>query len=166
MGESLPAFTEWLASTPLSLHIQTTAWVIPAVQTLHILAIAAVVAAVFLIHLRVMGLALRSQATATVARRFMPWLWGALVVLALSGLLLIIGEPARSLENGMFQGKMLMLAVVVALTAVFARPLRYDPAYWEATPARRMNARGLAIGSLALWVGIVFAGRWIAYWGG
>jgi hypothetical protein len=38
-----------------------------------------------------------------------------------------------------------------------------DVAFWELTPARRTTARMTAIVSLLLWVGIVFAGRWIAY---
>ncbi len=51
----------------------------------------------------------------------------------------------------------------MATTLGLQLPTHKDPAYWELTKGHRMSARALAVLSLVLWVGIVFAGRWIAY---
>lgn len=160
---SLHDFCHWLAATPLSLYLQKTEWIIPAVQTIHILSIAVVISAVLLVHLHTLGLAMRSQPAAVLARRFLPWLWCALVVLFFSGSTLIVAEPARSLPNAVFICKMALVIAAVILTLLYERPLRKDASYWEKTRARRINASAIAVVSLLVWVGIVFAGRWIAY---
>ena len=106
----LDDFIHWLGATPASLAIQKIFWVIPTVQTVHILAISVVLASMAMFDLRLLGLAGTRNSIAAFSRRFMPWLWGALIVLAASGCILIIGEPKRSLPNVAFQLKMCMLA--------------------------------------------------------
>jgi hypothetical protein len=159
----LQDFSTWLAATPASLFIQATDAIIPAVQTIHILCIAVVISAVLLVHLHTLGIAMRSQSSAALAKRFFPWLWWALALLLLSGTILITAEPGRSLSNWVFQLKMLLVIAAVVLTFLFQQPLRKDPDYWQKSAARRTNAGAIAIVSLCVWVGIVFAGRWIAY---
>lgn len=153
----------WLADTRASDVIRDVTWIIPAVQTVHILAISAVVTAVMLIHLRTFKLALSAEPRAEVARRFMPIIWYGALVLLVTGVILIIGEPHRELVNPMFQIKMALLVVALALTTVFQRFLQADPLYWDQTGARRVAAVMISAISLAVWIGIVFAGRWIAY---
>ena len=159
----LQDFSAWLAATRASLFIQTTDWINPAVQTIHILCIAVVISAVLLVHLHTLGLAMRSQSSATLAKRFFPWLWWALLLLLLSGSILITAEPGRSLPNWVFQLKMALVITAVVLTLLYQQPLRKDPGFWEKSAARRTNAGAIAVVSLCIWVGIVFAGRWIAY---
>ncbi|HEX4025377.1 MAG TPA: DUF6644 family protein [Steroidobacteraceae bacterium] len=163
MAQSVHAFAVWLSNTPLSLLIQNVSWIIPTVQTIHILSIAIVMSSVFMLHLRIIGPMGRGQPLAAVARRFLPWIWCTLVVLLLSGTTLIIGEPGRSLQNPAFLAKMSMLIAVVLLTLFFQRGLRRDALFWDSSAGRRASARLIAVVSLLLWVGILFAGRWIAY---
>jgi len=160
---SIEVFSEGLADTSASLLIQRVSWIVPTVQTIHILSIAAVVGSVLVVHLRNLRVALAGESRAALAQRFLPWIWYAVLVLLVSGAVLITGEPRRSLPNGVFQLKMAMLAVVLVLTALYQRPLRADPGYWERTRVRRAQVFVLACVSLALWMAIVFAGRWIAY---
>jgi hypothetical protein len=163
MTSSVQAFSDWLAATPLSMQIKTVDWVIPTVQTIHILSISIVMSAAAMVDLRVLGVLWRGQPLAAVAYRFVPWVWWTLIVLFLSGSTLIIGEPGRSLRNPAFILKMSMLAAVLVLTLIFQRGLRHNDRFWENSPGRRIGARLIAAVSLAFWIGIVFAGRWIAY---
>jgi uncharacterized membrane protein SirB2 len=163
MSASVREFSNWLAATPASAQIQDVGWIIPTVQTIHILSIAIVMSSMLLINLRVLGVISRTQGLDAVARRFLPWIWFTLIVLALSGGTLIVGEPGRSLQNPAFIAKMSMLAAVIVLTLSFQRGLHRDARFWEASRGRRVGGKMLAVLSLCLWVGIVFAGRWIAY---
>jgi uncharacterized membrane protein len=163
MLSTLRAFSDWLAQTQLSEIIQNVSWIIPAVQTIHIVCVAIVISATFLVSLRVLGVFDRSETIAALSHRFLPWVWYALVVLLITGSLLIIGEPGRSLMNPAFAAKMLMLVVVATLTTVLQRPLATEAGFWDASGQRRAVARSIAVLSLALWSCIVFAGRWIAY---
>jgi len=160
---TLHGFAEWLGQTPASQVVQNVSWIIPSVQCFHILCIAIVVSAVFMVDLRLLGVIGRDQPTAAYTSRFLTWVWPTLVLLLLSGSVLIVGEPTRSLENPAFLTKMTLLVFAMITTAGLQIPTFKDPAYWELTRGHRISARALAVISLLLWVGIVFAGRWIAY---
>src|SRR6266403_2733883 len=87
----LDDFIHWLGATPVSQLIQRVFWIIPTVQAVHILAISVVLASMAMFDLRLLGLAGRRNSIASLSRRFMPWLWSALIVLAVSGSILIVG---------------------------------------------------------------------------
>lgn len=161
--KNLEDFCTWLEQTPLSESIQQNLWVVPAIQTVHILSIAALFVSVVLINLRLMNLSQTDQSIAYVFTRFGKIVWWSLPLLLLSGGLLIVGEPARSLANDVFQFKMLLLVSVVLVTVLLQKPLATDDKYWESTERRQMTARILAIISMSCWVSIICAGRWIAY---
>jgi hypothetical protein len=159
-------FINWLGATPVSLAIQKVFWIIPTVQTIHILAISVVLASMAMFDLRLLGLAGKRNSIASLARRFMPWLWGALIVLAVSGSILIIGEPKRALGNVFFAMKMCMLATAIIVTLGFQVILKRDLAGGsDLAPAHFGVARIVGLLSLVLWVGIAVAGRLIAYTG-
>lgn len=163
MLSTLHTFTEWLANTGLSTTIQNVSWIIPAVQTVHIICVAIVISAVFLVDLRILGVFARGQPVASLSHRFLTWIWYTLLVLLVTGSLLIIGEPTRSVLNPAMWAKMTMLLIVAGLTRVIQRPLLTDAGFWDASGTRRATVKTIAIVSLALWSCIVFAGRWIAY---
>lgn len=161
--QALDNFCAWIERTPLSQAIQVTSWSVPAVQTVHILAIAAVMAAVFMLNLRLLGIVGIDRPLAEVSARIRPVIWWTLPILLLSGAILIVGEPVRALENWVFQLKMTLLVAVIIITLAYQAPLNKDSNFWDATSGRRGAIKLIAIVSLTLWVGIVCAGRWIAY---
>lgn len=160
---ALSEFSKWLAATPLSHIIQTTKWVIPALQTIHILSVAVVFSSAVLVDLRLWRLLNRDMPLPEVARRFLPTIWPVLLVLLITGSLLIIGEPKRSLLNSAFYLKMALLAAAIVLTAWLQWSLSSSPNFWDKDRGRRMAGRLAATLSILVWCGILFAGRWIAY---
>jgi hypothetical protein len=159
----LQPFCTWLAATSVSRMIQTTEWIIPAVQTVHILAVAAVVTSALMIDLRLLGIDWQGQTVAWIVRRFLPFIWWSLPVLAVTGAVLIVAEPARSLQNPIFFLKMGLLILAAGVTLACQIPMRIDAAFWELSRGRRQAAKLIAAASLPLWVAVIFAGRWIAY---
>lgn len=144
MLETIRHFGDWLAATPLSATIQNITWIIPAVQTIHILCVALVMAAVFIVDLRILGVLARTQALAVLTYRYLTWIWYLLPILFLTGAILIVGEPARSLLNPAFGAKMLMLIVAALLTLSVQRPLRHAADFWERSARRTAVARSTA----------------------
>jgi len=163
----LDDFIHRLGATPLSQLIQKVFWIIPTVQAVHILAISVVLSSMAMFDLRLLGLAGKRSSIASLSRRFMPWLWGALIVLAASGSILIVGEPKRALGNLSFLLKMCMLAAAIIVTLGFQAVLKRDLEGGSAdlAPAHVTAAKLTGLLSLALWVGIAVAGRLIAYTG-
>jgi hypothetical protein len=163
MDTALSEFSKWLATTPLSHVIQTTKWVIPALQTIHILSVAVVFSSAVLVDLRLWRLLNRDVPLPEMASRFLPTIWPVLLVLVITGSLLIIGEPRRSLLNSTFYLKMALLAVAIVLTALLQWSLSSSPNFWDKDRGRRMAGQLAATASILVWCGILFAGRWIAY---
>lgn len=160
---ALDQFCTWLQRTDLSVAIQSHAWVVPAVQSVHILSIGAVTVSALIIALRFLEAGYRDQPARDVSRTFSRIIWGTLPVLLVSGVLMIIAEPARSLENPVFFLKMVILVVAIASTLGFQLPLGKNPEFWQASNRRRLLGKVWTIASLALWVAVTFSGRWIAY---
>jgi hypothetical protein len=135
----------------------------PIIQTVHLLSIAAIMGSIVMIDLKLLGLILPSQATTELTRRLMPWTWGALPLLALSGLVFVFARPGRYLLNPVFGIKFALLAPAVTLAAYFHWMSTREEGYWEKTSGRRTTIRIVAAVSLLLWLGVAMMGRWIAY---
>jgi hypothetical protein len=169
----MEAIADWLAATAASEWIQKTLWLIPTMQTIHILGVAMVFSSVVMIELRILGIT-RSQTIEATAHRYVPWIYGGVTVLLVTGSILIVGEPARSLPSYEFQMKMMYLAIALAFTIAFARSVRQHAAVWHAAGAGAAGAGIQAAGSRTLvnalalvafiaWAMVVVYGRWIAY---
>ena len=127
----------------------------PIVQTFHLLGIAVIMSSVVLLDLRILGLALPSQEVHELTRRVMPWVWWTLPVMLLSGSMFVFARPRRYFTNPIFGLKFALLVPAIALAAVL-----------HFVSVRKPDALGtkvIAAVSLLLWVGVVLAGRWIAY---
>jgi hypothetical protein len=135
-------FCDWLSATPVSVAFQSANWFVPLVQTIHIIAIAILLTAVYVISFRLVGLTRGTQSLPTMMARSTPWIWIALAVLLVTGLLLTITELA---------------AILWWLQA----RMRADPAQWSQTP--RLQARVVGIVCVLIGAAIITAGRWIAY---
>ena len=163
MQAALSELSKWLAATSLSHTIQTVGWIIPTLQTIHILCVAVVFSSAILVDFRVLRLFERDVPLAQISRRFLLPIWPVLLVLLVTGSLLIIGEPRRSLLNSTFYLKMALLLVALLLTLGLQRSIASSPGFWDKDRGRRMAGKALATLSIAVWCGILFAGRWIAY---
>ena len=163
MASSLHQFCEWLAATPVSNTFQNVAWIIPLTQTIHIVCIALLLASAAMLDLRLFGIAGRSDSVAGTAKRLLPWIWGTLPILLLTGAVLTVAEPSRELENPTFVKKMILIVVAMVVTGGLQMALKRDPEFWGASPARARWAKVLALGARGRFVGIGFAGRLIAY---
>src|ERR1700757_4973443 len=113
MGE----LVQWLNALPLSSAIRKISWVIPLTQTIHILATGMMLSSIIMVDLRIWGRA-RSQTFGQTARRFVPWIWSAMVLLTVTGVLLMMGAPRRTLLDPTFTAKLQLMTAALAATVV------------------------------------------------
>ena len=114
-------FAVWLHGTIISQTIQSVGWIVPLVQSIHIVMIGILFVSSLMIALRVLGRMRVDESFQSLWQRFAPWTWRALAVLGGTGLLLIVGEPARELGATSFWLKMGLLVVAVATTVRLGR---------------------------------------------
>src|SRR5262244_3456654 len=100
--------SQWIGGLPISMAMRRITWLVPVLQTLHILSIGIVLSSVIMIDLRVWG-ASRSGTAIARSERFMPWMWAALAVAALTGIALMLGAP-RSFRDIVFVAKLYLMA--------------------------------------------------------
>jgi len=152
----------WLFQTPLSDWLARTPSIVPLVQSIHILAIAVVMASMLFINLRMLGWAGPRGGINADLRRFVPAIWGALVVLLATGLIMVAAEPVRELMNLLFRIKIVLVTIAAISYYIVQHKSKLDSGYWE---SHRKIAVLFAIGSFILWIVIATLGRWIAFAG-
>jgi hypothetical protein len=150
----LPLF-EWLGQTSLGVFMQQSSYAFPLVEMAHLLALAILGGAVLIIDLRLLGLGLKSLSAEHLAQELTPYLIGSLTASAVSGLLLLSGEPLKCYFNLAFRLKMLFLALAVLFYfAVQKRIFQF-----EREGRRGFLQKSSAIISLLLWLAVGLAGR-------
>jgi len=145
-------FCQWLYSSGLGTAIRESIWIFPIVETVHVLGIALLAGTVSLLDLRLLGVILKNQSVAQVARQVLPLTWAGFAVMAVSGFLLFAAEAADSCGNTPFRIKLVLMGLAGLNALVFHR----NPV----TPVRARIAGGF---SITLWAGVICAGRAIAY---
>ena len=154
-------FAAWLESTSFSHTIQSVSWIIPLLQSIHILMIGVVFVSNLMIALRVLGRMRADEPFEAVWRRFAPWLWTGLVLMAVTGLTLVVGEPVREFTALSFWIKMGLLVLGATGTALYGHSLRRTPLV---APAQfPVSAKAASIFIVVLWLAVIFLGRAIAY---
>ncbi len=154
-------FAGWLEATSASDAIKSASWVIPLLQSIHILTIGIVFISFLMIVLRVLGVMRTDEPVDAVWTRFAPWMWSGLVVMAATGITLVVGEPEREFGTVSFWLKMLLVAIGVTGTALYGRSLRSAAA--GASTVFPVSAKAASVLMVILWIAVIFLGRAIAY---
>ena len=154
--DNVLAFCKWLEQTPVGASVRQSLWLFPAIETVHLLGMAALLATIGAFSLRLMGVVQGEESISAVGRRLLPWTWAAFAIQVITGAMLFSSEATHMIRNPAFQIKMLLIALAGVQALVFHRT------------ALRSRAAGIAtqvvgVISLALWIGVVAAGRWIGF---
>lgn len=150
-------------ATGMSQWMQNTAWVVPTSQSIHIVSLSLVFGSALMINLRLLGLGRSSRSVSELTATLVPWIYGGLVVLLLTGAIQTITEPERQFVTPAFWWKMFMIVCVLSLTVWFSRAVRANPARWNQASTRPASAKLFALVTLGLWIAIIFCGRFIGY---
>jgi hypothetical protein len=155
-------FLSWLGETPLSLAIAQSEWAFPAFEVVHIFAISMVFGTVAIIDLRLLGLASTNRRYTDLAHELLPWTWGAWVVAAMFGTLLMASRPAAYFANTDYRLKFLCMGLAGINMLIFQFVTSRDVAQWD---KGGVSLAGRVAGgmSLALWIGVIYFARKTGY---
>jgi len=140
----------WIKYTPVAEFVRDSSWAFPALQSLHFIGMALLIGAVGAIDLRVLGVA-RSIPVDSLPR-LLPLAWVGFGINVVSGALFFAHDPYQYAFNLSFRLKMLLIAIA-GLNALWFRLGVFDA--W--------HAKLIAASSIVLWVGVIAAGRFIAF---
>ena len=151
----------WLESTALALWVAESEFAYPLLLALHIFGLALAVGIRTIIDMSILGTF--PEIRPVMLRKLFPIVWIALALNMISGLMLFISQATLLVNNLPFLTKISLIILQVILTAyVFQNINIHSHDLKHRSPIR---IRLLAMGSLVLWLGIIIAGRLIAYVG-
>ncbi|MCW5626523.1 MAG: hypothetical protein KIT73_17545 [Burkholderiales bacterium] len=152
------------AATPgaaIGQAIANSLWIYPTANVLHIVGIVLVVGPVLVFDLRLLGLG-RAGSVRDLGQALLPWSLMGLAIAVPAGLVLFAADADAVMGNPAFRLKLLLLTVAGANAVLFHAGGAYRLAV-ERDPAVPLRPRLHALISAGSWVGIITAGRLIAY---
>jgi hypothetical protein len=139
----------WVQDSGLATWIRESSWAIFASLIVHTLGMGLLAGTSLMIAARVLGLAQGVPLHALA--RLRPVLGWSLALAFASGVMLVLGYPAKALTNPLFYLKLALVTVALLTTL---RLSRGDAPPW---------ARPAAVLSIPLWLGGLTLGRFLAY---
>ena len=106
---SLLAFFQWCEQSGIGAAIRRSSWLFPVIEAIHLLGLGMIGGAVLVVDLRLLGLGLRRQSLAQLARDAQRWLIGSLIVMIITGTLLFTSEAIKCYYHAAFWMKMASL---------------------------------------------------------
>ena len=156
-----PAWLVWLETSRLAALMRESLWTYPIVEIVHIVGFVILVGAAVMFDLRLLGVS-RALPASLMARHHLPWARAALILVVPSGFLMFIAHATEFAENPAFRLKLLFLVLAGLNALVFHRGAFRSVGGWESS-AVPVTARAAAVASLLLWIGVIAAGRLLAY---
>ncbi len=153
----LPWF-EWGEASWLGQVVRTSVWMFPVIEAIHLLGLSMLGGLMLVVDLRMLGIALRDQPIATLARGVQPWLIRSVVLMLVTGFLLFISEAVKCYHNQAFWVKMSTLPIAIAFTFL----VRQRVASRDGVTTG-WKSRIVAMTSIALWSTVAVGGRWIGF---
>ena len=160
---SLAELCRAIQDTEFFTALRESALVYPIVMSTHLTTIALFGGLILVTDLRLLGVALKTVSISDVVRQTRIWKRIGFVIMVTCGILLAGSKLESYYINPYFQTKLLLMALVGVHAWVFHKSVYGNTAQLDALPAIPRVAKVAACISLVLWVGIISAGRWIAY---
>jgi hypothetical protein len=156
LGDLIAAAMTALEQSSLGAAARGSAWLYPVANLSHVLGAALLVGAIATFDIQVLR---RAKNTGVIARAVTPVAAFGLALQVVSGLVLLSADAMPVVVNTAFKFKMAMFAVGLINVAAF----RWRFGRNLATDAPLDGAFGFAALSLASWLSVLLAGRFIAY---
>ena len=148
-----------IEGTALNTWILSSSWLWPALEIFHFIGLSLLLGSLLVIDLRLAGYFRHIDIRA--AHKMLPWTFVGFSLNLVTGVLFVIGDPARYAANVGFRWKM-VLVLIAGLNALwFYRKIDPLMSSWAPDADTPALAKTIAFVSLATWTGVLLLGRLI-----
>jgi hypothetical protein len=137
-------------------------WVWPICEVLHFVGLCLLFGVMLLVNLRMLGF-IRGVALADV-NRLLPWAMAGLGINIITGMLFFVAAPEQYTQNSAFVWKM-GLVVLGGVTLLYPAMFDGEHASNRDVLEAPLTRKVVAACSLAIWIGVIFFGRFLPYLG-
>jgi hypothetical protein len=157
------AFLKSLEDSGLAISLRGSLYYFPFIEAVHVMALGVVFGTILVVDLRALGVASTNRPFTRLSAELLRITWGAFAVSVLTGSLMFVTNARVYAHNTAFQIKMVLLALAGLNMAIFHLTAGRSVATWNQAPTAPKAGRLTAGASLALWLGIILAGRVIGF---
>lgn len=160
---ALRSLFEYVGEFESSIEFRGSLYVMPWTTVSHVLSMCLVAGTLVMMDLRLLGVGNMHTSFSQLQRRLFPWQMGGMAIAAVSGLLLVYGNPMSYFANVIFWTKMATM-VVALLNALAFHYITYNSvADWDAGVTPPLGAKLAGALGILLWANVIVAGRLIPY---
>jgi hypothetical protein len=152
---------EWIKETPVGAWVRDTIWAFPFLQSMHFLGMTMLIGVVGAIDLRVLGLA--RGLPIHPLHRFLPLAFFGFGINFITGSMLFAHDPYVYAFNLSFRMKVLLILVAGLNALWFRLGVFIDVDKWGPGIEASRLAKVISALSIRIWVGVITAGRFIAF---
>jgi hypothetical protein len=156
-------FIQWLNGTSWSVYLRESELAFPLTEAIHLIGLGISVGTIMWVDLRLLGFTMARERVSDVVTRLERWAIGGFIVMFISGLVLFLGKPENYYTTTAFRIKMLMLPLAGLNVLFFHKKVYPHVAEWNESAAVPWQGRLAGFISMTLWLAIIIAGRWTAY---
>jgi uncharacterized membrane protein len=160
---SLLQVFQWVQDTNFATSFRESGLAYPIVMTGHLTGMALFGGMIAITDMRLLGWAMRKSSITDVVDQLRVWKQVGFVLVVGCGAMLLAAKAEMYYHNPFYWTKMTLLALVGVHALVFHRSVYGNTAALDRAPKVPRVAKVAACLSLLLWVGLVSAGRSIAY---
>ena len=153
----------WLDHSSWSTTLRENELIFPLVETVHILGLGVSVGLIMWVDLRLLGCIMREKPVSSVIQGLERWAIFGFAIMMLSGSLLFLSEPMKCYTTIAFRIKAVLLVLAGLNVWYFHSRVSKDMGKWDNAAVVPWPARIVGLLSLTLWLSIIVAGRWTAY---
>jgi hypothetical protein len=163
MMTTVKPWMDAIEALPTSTAIRESIYGYPALLSAHIVGMCLFAGLVLMMDLRLVGVGNLGTPFSQLQKRLFPWQVIGMVLSAITGAVLVYGQPTRYYTNVFFWLKMVMMVLAGVNALAFHRSTYHSVAVWDASRILPSGAKLAGIVSVVLWAAVVVVGRMIAY---
>ena len=152
-----------LEASALATRIRDSLYLFPLIESTHVIGLSLVFGTIAIVDLRLLGVASTRRPFSRIAADTFKWTWAAFALTVATGLLMFITNAGVYSHNFYFRAKMAMLLGAGINVLIFDRTAARSVQQWDTDRSAPLAGRTVAAFSLAIWIGVIFLGRWIGF---
>jgi hypothetical protein len=154
---------EWVDAMPSSIAIRESVYGYPYLLTAHAVSMALFAGLIIMMDLRLLGWAFKRSPLSQVQKQLFPWQMFIFVASAVTGTVLLYGQPLRYYGKVFFWTKMALM-LFAGLNMLYFHFNTYKTVEaWDTLDRPPYGARLAGGLSIVLWAGVIIFGRITAY---
>ena len=146
-----------------SLEFRGSLYVMPWTTVAHVLGMCLFAGTIVMMDLRLLGVGNMQTSFSQLQRRLFPWQMAGMTIAAVTGLLLVYGNPMSYFANVIFWTKMATMAIAAVNAMAFHYITYHSVADWDAGVTPPLGAKLAGVLGILLWANVIVAGRLIPY---